>query len=339
VIDDRFYMSLALKEAWKYQALTYPNPPVGALILDKNGKILSIEAHERAGEAHAELKALERAFYSLTKDKTILQLKDPNLKHSYILKNHNDIFRDFTIYVTLEPCMHQGKTPACSILLKELGFKRVVIGSLDPNLKAKGGGEYLRGFGIEVKEGVLKEECEVLIEPFKKWQKGESFVFFKLAQTQNGVIEGGIISSLESRKLVHKIREKIDLLVIGGNTVRIDRPTLDCRLIDSKKAPDVLIYTQDPSSIDRNIPLFKVKNREVFVESSLNKIRSYRFVMVEGGEGMLKALKDEIDWLLLFVSPKFVENINIKSEISLKRLNFSLIDNDILIWNKIINDS
>ncbi len=337
VIDDSFYLSLALKEAWKYQGLTYPNPAVGALVLDKDGKILSIEAHKKAGSAHAELAAVSKAYYILSKDKKFLCIKDPNEQHKYLLENHNNIFKGFSIYVTLEPCMHQGKTPACSILIKELGFKKVVIGCRDTNKKASGGIEFLKEAKIDVKVGVMQKESLSLIEPFEKWQKG-NFSFFKLAQSQNGVVKGGVISSFESRKYVHKLREKIDLLVIGGNTVRVDRPILDCRLSNLAKAPDVLIFTKDPDSIDRNIPLFKVSGRKVFVESSLDRISSYKFVMIEGGEGMLKAVKDRIDWLLLFVSPKFKNEANLKSEISLKRLHFFSLNDDIVVWNKIVND-
>ncbi len=338
MVNDEFYLSLALKEAWKYQGLTYPNPSVGALILDRDGKILSIAAHKRANEAHAELNAAAEAFYELSKEKAILNIKDPFKLHSYLLKNHNNLFRNFTIYVTLEPCSHIGKTPSCATLIKELGFKRVVIGSMDINKAASGGADILEKAGIEVKVGVLKKECDLLIEPFKKWQKGKPFIFFKLAQTQNGAVTGGVISSLKSRELVHKLRERIDLLVIGGNTVRVDRPILDCRLIDSKKVPDVLIFTRNPESIDRSIPLFNVKNRNVFVESSLKRIFSYKFVMIEGGEGMLNAAKDMIDWFLLFISPKFSLKDNLKSTISLKRLHFFSLDDDIVVWNKVIND-
>ncbi len=338
MVNDEFYLSLALKEAWKYQGLTYPNPAVGALILDGNGKILSIAAHKRANEAHAELNAVREAFYEFSKDKNILTIEDPFKLHAYLLKNHNNLFKNSTIYVTLEPCSHIGKTPSCATLIRELGFKRVVIGSMDPNKTASGGADILKKSNIEVKTGVMKKECDLLIEPFKKWQEGKSFIFFKLAQTQNGAVTGGVISSLKSREFVHKLREKIDLLVIGGNTVRVDRPILDCRLINSKKAPDILIFTKNPEKIDRNIPLFDVKNRNVFVESSLNRIFSYKFVMIEGGEGMLNATKEILDWFLLFISPKFSSYNNLKSTISLKRLHFFALDDDIVVWNKVIND-
>jgi len=336
VTDDSFYMSLALKEAWKYQALTYPNPPVGALILDKNNSILSIEAHKEAGREHAELNAIIKAFTVLTKDEKIEDFSNPNEKYNYLLKNHNNIFKDFTIFVTLEPCMHQGKTPPCSLLLLELGFKRVVIATTDPNKNAGGGVEFLRKNKITVKTGVLKKEADILIEPFKKWQKNKPFVFFKLAHTQNGIIKGGIISSFDSRKLVHRIRSKIDLLVIGGNTVRSDRPTLDCRLITNEYAPDILIYSRK-KDFDKNIPLFKVKNRKVFIKSDLEKIKSYKHIMIEGGEGMLKESLGKVDWFLSFISPAMRENENIKCDFNLKRLNISLINDDIIVWNKIIN--
>ncbi len=336
-IDHSFYLSLALKEAWKYQFLTYPNPAVGVLVLDKYGKIISIEAHQEAGKEHAELNAIWAAFEKLIgfKSKTFLTPKE---KHTFLLKNHNYLFKNFTIYVTLEPCMREGKTPACSILLERLGFSKVVIGALDPNENMKGGAFYLKEKGIEVVTGVLEKECKELIEPFYKWQKEESFVFFKYAQTLNGVVSGGVISSLKSREFVHKIRKKIDLLVIGGNTVREDRPTLDTRLSGGGENPDVLIYSKR-GDFDRSIPLFSIKGREVFIENSLDRIKDYKFVMIEGGEGMLEASKEVIDWILVFEAPFMKRADNIKSDLKLKRLNLSSFYDDNIIWFKKIKDS
>ncbi len=336
-IDHSFYLSLALKEAWKYQLLTYPNPAVGALVLDGFGRILSVEAHKEAGKEHAELNAVWKAFETLTGFKSEKSFT-PREKHSFLIKHHNNLFKDFTIYVTLEPCMKEGKTPACSVLLDKLGFKRVVTGASDPNESMSGGAAYLRKRGMEVIEGVLKKECEELIEPFRKWQKGEPFVFFKYAQTLNGVIKGGVISSLESRRLVHKIRKKIDLLVIGGNTVREDGPILDTRLAGGDGAPDVLIYSKK-GGFDRSIPLFSVEKREVFIEKSLERIKKYGLVMIEGGEGMLDATKDILDWILVFEAPFMKREENVKGDLRLKRLHISSFHDDNIIWFKKIKDS
>jgi len=331
-IDHSFYLSLALKEAWKYQLLTYPNPAVGAVVLDKNGKIISVEAHKEAGKEHAELEAIWRAFEKLAKISPASFLS-PKEKHSFLLKHHNNLFKDFTIYITLEPCMKEGRTPACSILIEKLGFKRVVVGSLDPNPKMSGGVSYLREKGLDVITGVLKKECDQLIEPFIKWQKNEPFIFFKLAQTLNGVVTGGVISSYKSRKLTHKLRSKIELLAIGGNTVRVDRPILDTRLIEGEKNPDIFIYSKR-GEFDENIPLFGVKDRKVFIENDLGKIKKYKFVMIEGGEGMLEASFDMVDWILIFESSFMKKAPNLRGDFNLKRLHFCSLGDDNVIWFK-----
>jgi diaminohydroxyphosphoribosylaminopyrimidine deaminase/5-amino-6-(5-phosphoribosylamino)uracil reductase len=162
-----------------------------------------------------------------------------------------------------------------------------------------------------------------------------TFVFFKYAQTLNGKIKGGYISSQKSLKLVHKIRDKIDLLVIGGNTVRVDRPTLDARLCGGK-SPDILIYSKQ-SKFDKTIPLFNVPNRDVYIENSLDKIYSYKSVMIEGGNGMLESTKNIIDYILLFTSPQISNTSDIKCDINLEFLNVSL-DEDLIVWSKVINN-
>ena len=330
VINDEFYMQLCLNEAWKYQALTYPNPPVGALILDKHGKILSIEAHQEARQAHAELNAAIQAVIKLG-DTKITKLPSPGEKHSYLCENYQNYFQGCTIYVTLEPCMHHGSTPPCSILIKSLGFTKVVIGTLDPNPMAKGGKQYLIEQNHEVLSGILKKECNQLLYPFIKWQMNKNFVFFKLAKFQNGTITGKHVSSLESRKLVHKIRTKIDLLVIGGDTVRNDRPTLDCRLVDSQKVPDILIITSD-DNLDREIPLFKVPNRKVYIKNDFKLLENYKHIMIEGGEGMFVKSRDIVDFYLFFTSPKTKTGKTIQIDANLKSLHCFKNSSDTITW-------
>ncbi len=330
MVDHNFYMNLCLKEAWRYQGLTYPNPPVGSLILDNNGKIIAIKAHQRAGSAHAELNVISEVL-KLMGDTNITKIDSPTEKHQYILENHNNRFLNFTIYVTLEPCNHVGKTPPCSTLIKELGFKRVVIGAFDPNPRASGSAVSLKAQGIEVITSILEQRCQELLIPFKKWQKNDSFIFFKIAKTENGVYTGGVISSHESRKLVHKLREKIDLLVIGGNTVRVDRPTLDCRLCSSTKAPDVLIYS-NTSDFDKKIPLFNIKNRKVFIQNSFKILKNYRFIMIEGGEQMLKETLKITDQYLFFTAADFKIGKTLQIELKLKSLYKDKIGLDTIQW-------
>ena len=292
-------MRLALREAWHYQLLTYPNPAVGSLITGPNGELLAVAAHKEAGRAHAEVLAIRDAYIRMTNDDGLSDCDDAHTLHTELAKRSGDLFHDKTIYVTLEPCNHAGRTPACAGLIERLGFRRVVIGTMDPNPDATGGAERLRKRGVDVTAGVERSSCEALIEPFVKWHRTGRFVFFKLAQSLNGTIDGGTISCEASRRWVHTMRTKIDTLVIGGNTVRIDRPTLDSRLVGGR-APDVAILTRNGEKFDRSIPLFHVPDRKVlFVE----RLPSEGFNMVEGGAGTLETVKDEIDWMVLFVAP------------------------------------
>jgi len=274
-------------------------------------------------------------FLHTLSDCELAKCDDAHTLHRELPKRAGTLFSKSTIYVTLEPCNHTGKTPACADLISKLGFKRVVIGAMDPNPKAAGGTKCLKSSGIDVITGIEREACEVLIEPFLKWQTGR-FIFFKLAGSLNGVIDGGIISCESSRVWVHKVRDKIDLLAIGGNTVRVDRPTLDSRLI-SGKAPDIAILTRNPDSIDRTIPLFKVSNRKVNFINSVSSLPKSGLVMIEGGSGTFQALQNEIDWMVLFIAPFVKEGNCYEGKQNFEFLHQRKVGSDAMLWLKSIH--
>jgi diaminohydroxyphosphoribosylaminopyrimidine deaminase / 5-amino-6-(5-phosphoribosylamino)uracil reductase len=294
-------MKLALETAWDYQLLTFPNPAVGAVCILENGLILSIGAHKKAGGPHAEVYALRDAYTLLSGDNTIATSDDAYTIHDYLRTHHNGLFQSVSMAVTLEPCAHSGKTPSCALLIRDVGVKEVIISCKDPNPEAANGGKILEDAGIKCTFGIMESEGQKLLEPFIQWQNNP-FVFFKWAQRLDGTIDYGTISSEESRKHVHALRDRCDLIVIGGNTVRMDRPTLDARLVEGK-APDVLIYSKI-ADFDRGIPLFNVPNREVFIASDFEKIREYKLVMIEGGAGMMNASCEVCDWYLSYIAPK-----------------------------------
>ena len=302
MVNYESFMQKALDEAWKYQGLTYPNPPVGAVIVDKNQNIISTGVHKKAGLAHAELDAVINA---LSYHDIDIDITNPSKAHTFIRENYKNFFKGHTIYVTLEPCNHYGKTPPCSLLLKDMGFQKLVISVLDPNKDASGGVEFLSPH-CEVEVGVLKEEGEKLIYFFNKWQRKKPFVFFKVAVGKNDVYTGGIISSQKSRELVHKLREATDLLVIGGDTVRKDRPILDTRLASGKNPPDILIFSNQ-KEFDKTIPLFSVTNRNVFISNNLDILDKYNFIMIEGGEKMFHLVKNALDACLIFRSKTILD--------------------------------
>ncbi len=322
-----FYLNLAIDEAWKYQGLTFPNPAVGALVLNESGEILSIEAHHKAGEAHAEVKALQVAFSKLTSDQEILKLQTSSEIHHYLLQHHNNIFKQCAIYVTLEPCNHHGKTPSCADLLSALGLKHVYIGHKDENEVASNGSKKLEYFSF-----LDSQRAEDLIAPFKKWSSSK-FVTYKWAQRLDGTVDGGTVSSKESRMNVHAMRDVCDLIVIGGNTVREDRPTLDARLVDGRVC-DVFIYS-DQKEFDQSIPLFSVQGRSVMVGSDLSALDRYNNILIEGGPSMFEATKNIVDYYLCFVSPKIGGIIPFsKSPLALDLLHSSQDKNDMKLWLK-----
>ena len=332
VIDDSFYMRLALKEAWKYQGLTFPNPAVGCTVVGGHGAILAVEAHHKAGGPHAEVNALKQAYYKLTDDNYILALTDSADIHTHLLSNHNGIFEDAKLYTTLEPCSHYGKTPSCASLIAELGIKEVYIGSNDTNKKAANGSMLLSMNNCMVYSEILKDQCDTLLYPFQKTLES-NFVYFKWAQRLNGTTDGGIISSKESRRHVHALRNVCDLLVIGGGTVREDRPTLDARLVNGK-APDILILSRE-SDFDRDIPLFNVAGRKVFIEDNLERIKEYKNIMIEGGPKMYTLTRDVVDYYLCYIAPSLGGSQSIHfGEDNFEFLNLSKESEDIIAWMK-----
>ncbi|MFW3343929.1 bifunctional diaminohydroxyphosphoribosylaminopyrimidine deaminase/5-amino-6-(5-phosphoribosylamino)uracil reductase RibD [Aliarcobacter butzleri] len=327
-IDDNFYMRLAIDEAWKHQLLTYPNPAVGCVIV-KNQRLLAVEAHKEAGMPHAEVNALKTA-YLKDNPNSILKTKNSSFDiHQFLLQNHNGFFNDCEIYVTLEPCNHIGKTPSCANLLKELKPKRIIISVKDPNKQATGGLETLKNENIDVTIGILEKDGLNLILPFISWQN-KSCIFFKMAQTLNGSIDGKI-SSNRALAYVHTLRDKIDLLVIGGNSVRIDKPTLDTRYIQGKN-PDIFIYSKN-KVFDNNIPLFKIPNRKVLISDDLYKLLDYKFIMIEGVYNLLDKLKERIDFFILIISPKIRKGQNALNEID---LDFEIIHENFIGEDKIV---
>ncbi|RUM75169.1 MAG: riboflavin biosynthesis protein RibD, partial [Sulfurovum sp.] len=165
-MTDNFYMQLALNKAWQYQGLTYPNPAVGAVVT-LDGKILAIEAHQKAGTSHAEVLALCLAYEKLSGKILDFDSKDAQKAHTFLLSLPQNFFEKCSIYVTLEPCSHVGQTPSCALLLQQLNLANVSIGTKDPIEGHDGGLKKLNNTVV----GVLEDECKALLEPFLIWQK------------------------------------------------------------------------------------------------------------------------------------------------------------------------
>jgi diaminohydroxyphosphoribosylaminopyrimidine deaminase/5-amino-6-(5-phosphoribosylamino)uracil reductase len=203
-------MKEALRLARKGLGRTSPNPAVGAVIV-RSGRIIASGYHKRAGESHAEVEALAEVGFSARKD---------------------DI-----LYVTLEPCHHQGRTPPCTQAILSSGLKTVVVGVRDPNPKVSGGGcEFLAERGIEIRTGILESKCRRLNEAYLKFiSTDRPFMVVKTALTLDGWTatstgQAKWITNERSRKFVHRLRDRIDGVMVGIGTVLADDPLLTTRL-------------------------------------------------------------------------------------------------------------
>ncbi|MEA2028400.1 MAG: bifunctional diaminohydroxyphosphoribosylaminopyrimidine deaminase/5-amino-6-(5-phosphoribosylamino)uracil reductase RibD [Campylobacterota bacterium] len=335
-LNDSLLMDLTINKAWEYQAIVYPNPAVASLVTDKYGQIIALEAHHKSGTSHAEVLTLLKAYEHLTNQKVNIDRFNSYAVHNFLKTHAKDTFHGCSIYVTLEPCSHIGQTPSCALLIGELGLKKVAIGMIDPIADHSGGVEMLQRKGVEVVVDVQPKRTNDLLEPFNIWHK-RAFVLFKLAQSHNGKIGGGYLSSQNSLNHTHRLRNSATKMIIGGNTVRVDRPTLDCRFMEGGKAPDIAIYSKE-DNFDRNIPLFNIPNRSVEIGSNLSFLDNPSFVLIEGGEGTLEAFKDRVDWLLTYQTPKIIENsLDYKLDLDLETLHAQRSGVDRMIWSRIKN--
>lgn len=203
------YMKKCIKLALKGEGKTSPNPLVGCVVLDKNGKEIATGFHKAYGEAHAEADALNKL---------------------------GDEARGGTLIVNLEPCSHQGKTPPCADLIIEKGIKTLVVGMKDPNPNVSGNGaQKCKKAGIEVIENVLQTECEKLNEVFiKNVTRKKVFVAIKTATTLDGKIatktgNSKWITSEKARAEVQKIRNRYDAILTTSSTVIKDNPSMTCK--------------------------------------------------------------------------------------------------------------
>ena len=219
---DKQYMRIALNLAMKGCGFVNPNPMVGAIIV-KDNEIIGEGYHEGYGMFHAERNAI---------------------------KNCKKSPKGATIYVTLEPCCHYGKTPPCTQAIIEAGISKVVVGSLDPNPLVSGKGiEELRNNGVEVIEGVLKEECDSINEVFFHYIKAKvPYAVMKYAMTMDGKIatytgKSKWITGDSSRKRVHEDRHRYSGIMVGVETILLDNPMLDCRIENSKNPVRIVCDT------------------------------------------------------------------------------------------------
>ncbi|HSB03558.1 MAG TPA: bifunctional diaminohydroxyphosphoribosylaminopyrimidine deaminase/5-amino-6-(5-phosphoribosylamino)uracil reductase RibD [Thermodesulfobacteriota bacterium] len=320
LMTDEQWMKQVLRLAEKGRGRTSPNPMVGAVLV-KGGKIVGKGYHAKAGEAHAEIIALQQAGESA---------------------------RGSTLYINLEPCIHYGRTPPCAPRVVEAQVKRVVLGIKDPNPQVKGRGiKQLREAGVDVQMGVLEKECQRINEAFFKYMvKEEPFVILKVASTLDGKIatRGGDskwITGETSRRFVHRLRDQVDGVLVGIGTVLKDDPMLTTRIeggrdpyrivLDSRlRIPErarifegtpsrVIIATTKKGSKEKmerlrergvQVLIFDSKGGRVNLKTCLKRLAAMGVMtlLVEGGSRVNGSFLDEraVDKFYFFFSPKWI---------------------------------
>jgi diaminohydroxyphosphoribosylaminopyrimidine deaminase/5-amino-6-(5-phosphoribosylamino)uracil reductase len=214
------FMARALELARRGEGRTRPNPAVGAVLV-RDGRVVGEGYHPQAGQPHAEIYALRQA---------------------------GEDARGADLYVTLEPCSHQGRTGPCADAVVAAGIVRVFIGTSDPNPLVRGKGiARLRESGIEVRLGILEKECRRIIAPFAKHvTTGLPFVLLKAAMTLDGKTatstgQSQWISNPSSREYVHRLRDRVDAIMVGIGTVLKDNPRLTTRLPQGGRDADRVV--------------------------------------------------------------------------------------------------
>ena len=312
-IDEK-YMRRALQLARLGAGHTSPNPMVGAVIVIPDGTIIGEGWHRQCGQGHAEVNA-------------VASVRDADLLH------------DCTLYVTLEPCSHYGKTPPCARLIIDRGIPRVVVGCLDPFVKVAGRGvAMLREAGVEVEVGLLEQECKELNRRFlTAHTTGRPWVQLKWAETADGFIalppEAGEnplhMSTPVTMRLMHRQRALCDAIVVGANTARIDNPSLTTRYWPGRSPLRVVLSRNLSIPEDLNLltdgqptvvyngvrdgtdgVVEYVKTDTSDPQSWLKDLyrRGVTSVMVEGGTRVLQGLIDTALWdeARIEVSPRRV---------------------------------
>ena len=298
-------MGQAIDLAKRGVGLTSPNPPVGALIVSAEGRVIGSGFHRKAGTPHAEIVAIDDA----------LQLNSRALNGA-------------TIYITLEPCSTHGRTPPCTQTIKDVGIRRVVFGAADPNpAHTNKSFAVLGASGIQVTGGVLERECQELIKPFAKWiMTGTPWVIVKAGQSLDGRItrppgESQWITSESARAHGRRLRVRADAVIIGAETLRRDNPRLTLRDADlgtgkeqpwrvvltrsGNLPPDSLLFTDEFK--DRTLVLQNLTFEEVLKDLGQRGIVT---VLVEGGGVVIgQAFQaqevDEVHW---YIAPRICGN-------------------------------
>ena len=314
-LTDEIIMQRCLDLARNGLGHTAPNPMVGAVIVHE-GRVIGEGFHTACGKPHAEVEA-------------VTQVKDHTL------------LAESTLYINLEPCNHQGRTPPCTDLILQKGIRRVVIGQTDPHETAGGGIERLRSHGVEVITGVLEDQCRHLNCRFNTFhQQKRPYIILKWAQSKDGYVDThrtdpatqppARITDDSCRRLVHKWRSEEQAILAGSGTIRMDNPRLDVRhwagrnplriTIDRQGvcastgdlhvtdgSTPTLVYTNVVTPAQHNLEFVRISSDEPVWPQILADLyaRDIQSVLIEGGPTLLKTLIDSNLWdeARVFIGP------------------------------------
>jgi diaminohydroxyphosphoribosylaminopyrimidine deaminase/5-amino-6-(5-phosphoribosylamino)uracil reductase len=271
------YLERALQLAERGRGTTYPNPLVGAVLVQA-GEIVGEGWHERPGGPHAEVAALAAG---------------------------SGRARGATLYVTMEPCSHHGRTPPCTEALIKAGVARVVAGSLDPNPEAGGGLDRLQAAGVEV-ELVDSFAARAQNEAWRTWvAQGRPFVTYKVAVTLDGRVKvpgSRWVSGEASRRLVHELRAASDAVAVGMGTVRADNPRLDARGVDARRQPRRIAFGRGPLPVGSELELRSGPLPRELAQLADDGVQS---LLLEGGPTLAASFlaADLVDKLFVFLAP------------------------------------
>ncbi|CVK16967.1 diaminohydroxyphosphoribosylaminopyrimidine deaminase [Apibacter mensalis] len=339
---DEIYMLRCIDLAKNGLGTTYPNPLVGSVIV-YNNKIIGEGWHRKSGEAHAEINAIS-------------SVKDPS-----ILKNS-------TLYVSLEPCSHYGKTPPCALKIVDLKFKKVVVGITDPTSKVNGKGiELIRNSGIEVVTGILENECKKLNKRFITYHlKKRPYIILKWAETLNKKIDNGEdrnqpfwISNPFSIQKSHVVRNEEQSILVGKNTALIDNPNLTTRTIYGKnpirllidknleiplshnilnEQADTFIFNKKISKSNNHLNYFKLNFDKDIIPQIIKILydKNIQSVIVEGGERTLQHFIDLGIWdeAIIITSQTLIKNGTNAPTLYGEIINQELLGNNLISYLK-----
>ncbi|CAG7839199.1 bifunctional diaminohydroxyphosphoribosylaminopyrimidine deaminase/5-amino-6-(5-phosphoribosylamino)uracil reductase RibD [Clostridium haemolyticum] len=309
---DLSYMKRAIELSKLGIGYTYPNPLVGAIIV-KDNKIIGEGYHKRFGENHAEINAL---------------------------KNAKENVSGATMYVTLEPCSHYGKTPPCVNAIIKSGIKKVIIGMSDPNpLIAGRGTRILKENGIEVVEGILQKEVKKVNEIFIKYITTKlPFCILKTAMTLDGKIatrdgDSKWISNEVSREYVHEIRHKVAGIMVGIGTIIKDNPSLTTRIINKKgrDSTRIIVDSKGRIPIEAKVLNLESQAKTIIATTELASKEKIEVIRGKGAEVIITPLCDnrvDLKYLMEELGKRNIDSILLEggAELNYSALNKGIVD-------------